>query len=147
MRRLTPSGGVWDLACPWASHRIGEDEVVGPEEYNQSVDTDMLVKTQSELAKRIPGLMDARFSGGWSGIFTITPDWHPVLSSIEGIEGLYVAVGFSGHGFKLSPMIGQVMSEIILGQESEIVDVSSLGENRFKEGQLMQSRYDMQVLA
>jgi len=44
-------------------------------------------------------------------------------------------------------MIGQVMSEIILGQESEIVDVSSLGENRFKEGQLMQSRYDMQVLA
>ena len=107
----------------------------------------MLVKTQSDLAKRIPGLMDARFSGGWSGLFTITPDWHPVLSSISGIEGLYVAVGFSGHGFKLSPMIGQVMSEIILGQESEIVDVSSLGENRFKEGQLMQSRYDMQVLA
>ena len=60
------------------------------------------MKTQSDLAKRIPGLMDARFSG---------------------------------HGFKLSPMIGQVMSEIILGQESEIVDVSSLGENRFKEGQ------------
>ena len=105
------------------------------------------MKTQSDIAKRIPGLMDARFSGGWSGLFTITPDWHPVLSSIAGIEGLYVAVGFSGHGFKLSPMIGQVMSEIILGQESEIVDVSSLGENRFKEGQLMQSRYDMQVLA
>jgi len=69
------------------------------------------------------------------------------LSSIEGIEGLYVAVGFSGHGFKLSPMIGQVMSEIVLGQEPETVDVSSLGANRFKEGQLMQSRYDMQVLA
>ena len=126
---------------------VGEDEAVGPEEYNQSVDTDMLVKTQSDLAKRIPGLMDARFSGGWSGLFTITPDWHPVLSAIERIEGLYVAVGFSGHGFKLSPMIGQVMSEIILGQEPETVDVSSLGANRFKEGQLMQSRYDMQVLA
>jgi len=39
------------------------------------------------------------------------------------------------------------MSEIILGQESKIVDVSSLGATRFKEGQLMKSRYDMQVLA
>ena len=126
---------------------VGEDEVVGPNEYNQSVDTDMLVKTQADLARRIPGLPDASFVGGWSGLFTVTPDWHPILSSIEGIEGLYVAIGFSGHGFKLSPMIGQVMSEIILGQESKIVDVSSLGANRFKEGQLMKSRYDMQVLA
>ena len=126
---------------------VGEDEVVGPNEYNQSVDTDMLVKTQADLARRIPGLPDASFVGGWSGLFTVTPDWHPILGSIEGIEGLYVAIGFSGHGFKLSPMIGQVMSEIILGQESKIVDVSSLGANRFKEGQLMKSRYDMQVLA
>ena len=126
---------------------VGEDEVVGPNEYNQSVDTDMLVKTQADLARRIPGLPDASFVGGWSGLFTVTPDWHPILSSIEGIEGLYVAIGFSGHGFKLSPMIGQVMSEIILGQESKSVDVSSLGANRFKEGQLMKSRYDMQVLA
>jgi len=46
-----------------------------------------------------------------------------------------------------STRILQMVSEIILGQESEIVDVSSLGENRFKEGQLIQSRYDMQVLA
>ena len=126
---------------------VGEDEVVGPNEYNQSVDTDMLVKTQADLARRIPGLPDASFVGGWSGLFTVTPDWHPILSSIEGIEGLYVAIGFSGHGFKLSPMIGQVMSEIILGQESKSVDGSSLGANRFKEGQLMKSRYDMQVLA
>ena len=126
---------------------VGEDEVVGPNEYNQSVDTDMLVKTQADLARRIPGLPDASFVGGWSGLFTVTPDWHPILSSIEGIEGLYVAIGFSGHGFKLSPMIGQVMSDIIIGQESKIVDVSSLGANRFKEGQLMKSRYDMQVLA
>ena len=107
----------------------------------------MLVKTQADLARRIPGLLDASFVGGWSGLFTVTPDWHPILSSIEGIEGLYVAIGFSGHGFKLSPMIGQVMSEIILGEQSKSVDVSSLGANRFKEGQLMKSRYDMQVLA
>jgi glycine/D-amino acid oxidase-like deaminating enzyme len=126
---------------------VGEDEVVGPGEYNQSVDTEMLIKTQSNLAKRIPGVLDATFVGGWSGLFTVTPDWHPILSKINGIEGLYVAVGFSGHGFKLSPMIGQVMGDIILGQTSKSIDVSSLGADRFKNGRLMKSRYDMQVLA
>tara|TARA_B100000809_G_scaffold199435_1_gene199428 strand:- start:54 stop:1220 length:1167 start_codon:yes stop_codon:yes gene_type:complete len=126
---------------------VGEDEVVGPSEYNQSVDTEMLIKTQSDLAKRIPGVLDATFVGGWSGLFTVTPDWHPILSKIDGIEGLYVAVGFSGHGFKLSPMIGQVMGDIILGQTSKSIDISSLGADRFKNGRLMKSRYDMQVLA
>ena len=126
---------------------VGEDEVVGPSEYNQSVDTEMLIKTQSDLSKRIPGVLDATFVGGWSGLFTVTPDWHPILSKIDGIEGLYVAVGFSGHGFKLSPMIGQVMGDIILGQTSKSIDISSLGADRFKNGRLMKSRYDMQVLA
>ena len=126
---------------------VGEDEVVGPCEYNQSVDTEMLIKIQSDIARRIPGVLDATFVGGWSGLFTVTPDWHPILSKIDGIEGLYVAVGFSGHGFKLSPMVGQVMGDIILGQTSKSIDVSSLGADRFKDGRPMKSRYDMQVLA
>ena len=129
---------------------VGEDEVVGPSEYNQSVDTEMLNKTQSSLARRIPGVQDATFVGGWSGLFTVTPDWHPILGKIDGIEGLYVAVGFSGHGFKLSPMIGQVMGDLVLGQTSKSIDVSSLGAHRFENGRPirpMKSRYDMQVLA
>ena len=77
----------------------------------------------------------------------MTPDWHPILSQVDGIEGLYVAVGFSGHGFKLSPMIGQVMGDIILGETPGSIDVSSLGADRFKKGLPMKSRYDMQVLA
>tara|TARA_Y100001960_G_scaffold5307_2_gene5556 strand:- start:280 stop:1446 length:1167 start_codon:yes stop_codon:yes gene_type:complete len=126
---------------------VGEDEVVGPSEYNQSVDTNVLLKTQSALARRIPGVLDATSTGGWSGLFTVTPDWHPILGGIDGIEGLYVAVGFSGHGFKLSPMIGQVMGDVVLGQTPRSIDVSSLGADRFSNGQLMKSRYDMQVLA
>ena len=88
-----------------------------------------------------------RFIGGWSGLFTTTPDWHPVLDQIEGIKGLYCAVGFSGHGFKLSPMIGKVMSEIIVEGQSTSVDVSRLNASRFKTGNLLESNYRMQVLA
>ena len=126
---------------------VGEDEFVGPDEYNQGVDMAMVQSAMAGLAKRIPDMAGARFRGGWSGLFTITPDWHPVLDRVEGIEGLYCAVGFSGHGFKLSPMIGVVMSELITKGKATSVDISMLGLGRFKEDRLLTSRYSMAVLA
>ena len=92
----------------------GEDETVGPDEYSQGVDMSMVDRVSRGLTARMPGMAQALFRGGWSGLFTVTPDWHPVLDRVPGIDGLYCAVGFSGHGFKLSPMIGVVMSELIL---------------------------------
>ena len=44
--------------------------------------------------------------GGWAGIYDESPDSHPVLDESPGVEGLFIALGFSGHGFKLSPMVG-----------------------------------------
>ncbi len=70
-----------------------------------------------------------------------------MLDRVEGIEGLYCAVGFSGHGFKLSPMIGVVMAELITQGKATSVDISMLGLNRFKEDRLLSSRYSMAVLA
>jgi sarcosine oxidase subunit beta len=56
-------------------------------------------------------------------------------------------VGFSGHGFKLSPMIGVVMAEIITGGRATTIDVSMLGLGRFAAGKALSSRYSMSVLA
>ena len=125
---------------------VGEEEFASPEDYNQSVDMPMVERTFQSLIKRMPDMSQALFRGGWSGLFTVTPDWHPILDKVDGIEGLYCAVGFSGHGFKLSPMIGVVMSELITGQATSI-DISMLNFNRFKEGNLLSSRYSMNVLA
>lgn len=125
---------------------VGEEDHDDPDTYNQGVDMPMVEKTFDALVKRMPGMSQALFRGGWSGLFTTTPDWHPVLDRVEGIEGLYCAVGFSGHGFKLSPMVTQVMAEMITG-EPTTVDISMLDLKRFEEGRLMRSRYSMQVLA
>ena len=125
---------------------VGEEDHADPDTYNQGVDMPMVEKTFDALVKRMPGMSQALFRGGWSGLFTTTPDWHPVLDRVEGIEGLYCAVGFSGHGFKLSPMITQVMAELITGEPTS-VDISMLDLKRFEEGRLMKSRYSMQVLA
>ena len=126
---------------------VGEDEEASPDTFNQGVDMPMVEATFEKLVKRMPGMAQALFRGGWSGLFTTTPDWHPVLDKVDGIDGLYIAVGFSGHGFKLSPMIGVVMSELITQGRATSLDISEMGLARFAEGCLMRSRYSMQVLA
>ena len=126
---------------------VGEDEDAEPESFNQGVDMPMVERSFANLTRRMPGMASALFRGGWSGLFTTTPDWHPVLDRVEGIEGLYLAVGFSGHGFKLSPMVGVVMAELITEGRATSVDISELNLKRFDEGRLLKSRYAMQVLA
>lgn len=126
---------------------VGEDEEASPDTFNQGVDMPMVEATFEKLVKRMPGMSQALFRGGWSGLFTTTPDWHPVLDKVEGIDGLYLSVGFSGHGFKLSPMIGMVMSELITQGRATSLDISEMSLDRFAEGRLMRSRYSMQVLA
>ena len=126
---------------------VGEDEPAEPDSYNQGVDMSMVEQTFEKLTRRMPGMAQALFRGGWSGLFTTTPDWHPVLDRVDGIDGLYLSVGFSGHGFKLSPMIGVVMSELIVDGQASSIDISQLGQGRFEQGRHMRSRYSMQVLA
>ena len=63
---------------------------------------------------------EAGWDGGWAGLFTITPDWHPVLDRVPGYDNVYVAAGFSGHGFKLSPAIGRALAELIANGEIDV---------------------------
>ncbi|XP_071094288.1 peroxisomal sarcosine oxidase-like isoform X3 [Haliotis cracherodii] len=49
-------------------------------------------------------------------IYTNTPDEHPVLDYIPGNRNIVVGVGFSGHGFKLSPVVGKVLGQLACGE-------------------------------
>ena len=126
---------------------FGDDEEVEVDTYNQGVGMDAVAEAMSKLARRMPAMADSYFRGGWSGLFTTTPDWHPILDRVPGIEGLYCAVGFSGHGFKLSPMIGKTMAELITHGQASSIDISPLRYSRFAEGDLMSSSYRYRVLA
>ena len=126
---------------------VGEDEGAAPDSFNQGVGMAMVEDVASKLTKRMPDMRNAKFLGGWSGLFTTTPDWHPILGRVHGVEGLYCAVGFSGHGFKLSPMVGLAMAEMISQERASTVDVSELGMDRFSEGRHLRSRFGMSVLA
>ena len=117
------------------------------DDYNQGVDPQTVEDSLAKLVHRMPAMAEGYFRGGWSGLFTVTPDWHPVLDRVAGVEGLFCAVGFSGHGFKLSPMIGQCMAEMVTQGPASTLDVTSLRSSRFEEGRQLTSRYRYNVLA
>lgn len=125
---------------------FGEDEA-DLANYNQGVDLYQVPEVLARLVNRMPAMSEAYFRGGWSGLFTITPDWHPILDRVPGIEGLYYAIGFSGHGFKLSPAIGLAMAELITQGKATSVDLTPLRFSRFAEGDLLTSSYHYNVLA
>lgn len=93
-----------------------------------------------EMAKTIetvlPPIMQLRMVRQWAGLYNMTPDKQPIYDKAENVEGFYLAVGYSGHGFMFGPITGVVMSEMILG-EKPTVDVSMLNLNRFKTGNLI----------
>ncbi len=50
-----------------------------------------------------------------TGYYDSTPDHRPILGGIQGLDGLYLATGFSGHGFMLAPAVGEIMANLIAG--------------------------------
>ena len=127
---------------------FGDDnEQSDPDAYPQGLELGEAAVARAKLGRRVPGLADAYYRGGWSGLFTTTPDWHPILDAVPGIDGLFCAVGFSGHGFKLSPAIGKAVAELVADGAARDVDLSPLRFSRFAEGDLLGSSYRYRVLA
>jgi glycine/D-amino acid oxidase-like deaminating enzyme len=51
----------------------------------------------------------------WAGLCTATPDGHPLLGPVPGVDGVYVACGWQGHGFMRAPALGERLAVQALG--------------------------------
>ena len=123
-----------------------EEVVDDPEVYAQRAGAEFIGEVWSRLARRIPPLAEAEFSAGYAGLYTSTPDSHSVVDAVDGIEGLYVCTGFSGHGFKLSPMVGTLVAELVLEGQATTIDITPLRMSRFAEGKLNNDGYGFRVM-
>lgn len=92
------------------------------------------------LAERLPDVAGAEIVRTVSGAYDITPDFHPLLGWADGLDGLYLAAGFSGHGLKLSPAVGECVAAAVTGGEPPF-DIAPLRPSRFAEGQPMYLAY------
>jgi glycine/D-amino acid oxidase-like deaminating enzyme len=70
--------------------------------------------------------------GGYTSIYDCTPDLMPLLGRVPGLDGLSVAVGFSGHGFKIAPAVGEMLADDLLDETDSAVRMFRI--SRFEEG-------------
>ena len=92
------------------------------------------------LSERYPALAGAAWQRAWAGPYDYSPDWNPIVGEAPGVEGLHLALAWSGHGFKLSPAVGEVVAAEVVGDEP-VIDVTALRPARFAEGELLRLAY------
>ncbi|MBM3959479.1 MAG: FAD-binding oxidoreductase [SAR202 cluster bacterium] len=81
---------------------------------------------------RWPYEANARLARSYTGVYDCTPDLEPALGPVAGVDGLHVAAGFSGHGFKLSPAVGEMVAGGITGDSSRIARADRFDVRRFE---------------
>lgn len=118
--------------------RSWQDDEVTPFEKTRVLNPDpsplALKKMRDGLRKRTPALAELPFAEAWAGMIDVTPDVVPVMD--EATPGLFIATGFSGHGFGFGPGAGKVMANMILGKQPEH-DLTRFRFTRFSDGSPM----------
>ena len=80
-----------------------------------------------------PVLKDLNVIRMWSGLIAGMSDAIPVLGFTQEVSGFVFATGFSGHGFGLAPIIGRLISELILDCKTSI-PINDFCYGRFQNG-------------
>src|SRR5437588_11652064 len=113
-----------------------------PDDFPQRPSPDSLGALIEVACKRVPALERAEVVRGITGLYDMTPDSRPMLGEIPGIAGLHIVAGFSGMGFKISPAIGLVISELLLDGKARSIDISCFRPSRFAEGKPIRAEFE-----
>lgn len=102
------------------------------EQEKTELDWNQLAESANTVLHFFPQLKDVRIVRAWSGIEAYMPDNIPVISASQTVKNAYHAFGFSAHGFQLTPVIGCIISQLILDGGSEL-PIEPFRINRFNE--------------
>lgn len=133
--------GFYDEVTGLYTHTDGDTNLVGidwpfeqvadPGHYARDLDAEYLRAARWRLAHRFPRLRTARLVRGVVGLYDFTPDGQPIVDGPLGLDGYYVAAGFSGAGFKSAPATGLAIAELVLDGRATSVDIGHLRRSRF----------------
>ena len=120
--------------------------IVDPDAYNERVDVDFAADTGERPVRRFPAMSEADFTGGFAGLYAITPDWHPIMDELVPGSGLFICAGFSGHGFKLGPAVGRMAAAMMLGAEDPEFDRRLFRLSRYAEDKPVRGQYEYSIV-
>lgn len=104
--------------------------------FDDSVNWDFMPTVVERALVRFPLLERTSIKTGWAGLYEDTPDKHPILGKIDGVDGFISAAGFSGHGVMHAPATGELIAELIVDGRTSL-DLAPLSASRFRTGQLV----------
>lgn len=84
----------------------------------------------ARVTQVLPALADAGIARLWGGLIDLTPDALPAIDAHTGIEGLIIAAGFSGHGFGIGPVTGEILADLALSRQPRF-DLAPFTLDRF----------------
>lgn len=113
-----------------------------PDAYSNRADDAFLELTADRVGTRFPGFPDPAVTHTYAGCYDVTPDWNPVISRTD-VDGLIVAAGFSGHGFKIAPAVGRLVADVVVDGRSADprIPETDFRLARFGEGRLLKTPY------
>ncbi len=131
MPLVTDTGSGFYCRSEQGAILMSPGDIGATTEYEAQVDWAMLEVAVEKAMRRIPALEGAQVRHAWAGLRPLTPDGRAILDWAPGVEGLYLAVGFCGHGFQHSPGVGETVAEVLLDGRSTL-DIQDLRLGRFR---------------
>jgi sarcosine oxidase subunit beta len=127
--------GIYCQQAPHGSFIMGLGDPHEPKGYNTDSSFEFLNEMSKLITWLLPPLGELRVVRQWSGLYNMTPDRTPIIGPVDSVSGYYQAVGFSGHGFMLAPIAGEIVAKQVLGEPIDL-PIEKLNLSRFERGEL-----------
>lgn len=124
-----------------SDHADFQKKLVDPDHYS-NVAADASIEAYVEkLMHRFPGFTNPSVTHTYAGVYDVPPDWNPVIAPVGDVDGLVLCAGFAGHGFKISPAVGELVADLVLEGDSTHPDIpaSDFRLERFADGTPLKS--------
>lgn len=133
---LPPTAFTIDFGTTLYFHREGPGLLLGMSDPDETPGFKLdrsdawLPRLGEAMARRAPALMETGIATGWAGLYEVTPDHNALIGTAPDVDRFLYATGFSGHGFLMSPAVGEVVRDLYLGR-APFVDVTGFDAGRF----------------
>jgi len=97
------------------------------------VNREIVAESERHFYSLLPTYANLGIQRTWAGYIDLTPDLIPVIGETSEVRNLVLATGFSGHGFALGPVVGRLISELIL-RDKPTADIRPFRPSRFTDG-------------
>jgi len=121
---------------PHGSFIMGVGDPTEPISFNIQSSWKFMEDCATQVTSVLPLLKKLRIVRQWGGLYDMSPDRNPIIDEMEGVAGLHMVAGFSGHGFMVAPKTAIIIAQKLTGEKPDI-DVNLFSAKRYQTGELL----------